>query len=479
MAALRFYILFVLSIFLFSCKKGFLSLSPPSAVDVNAFYKTEEDIKLGVNAAYSTLRTDGQYRVANWQVGEVRSDNSYNWEGGGNFPDAEIDQFKEGTANNILNAMWLDTYHGILFCNIILNRISGITMSDDARKQYAGEILFLRALMYFNLVRTFGDVPLVLKETPTVQEGYSQGRTSAGTVYKQIITDLDSASKNLPALYSAENIGRATSGAAKSLLGKVYLTRHEYASAALILKEVVDAGRYNLLLNYADLWKPANANHAESIFEVQFKKGGQGTGSPYSNFFAPHGSELAVTIIGFANGRNLPTPDIIAAYENGDRRKAASIALSYQLNGRTINDPYTLKYRDIPYLQYDADDNWTVLRYADVLLMYAEALNEINNGPNEVAYAMINAVRKRAGLDSVAINTDKNTFAAAIAHERQVELAFEGHRWFDLLRTGRAQDIMNTHFNGTITVQPYQLLFAVPQSQVDINPSLITQNSGY
>lgn len=462
-----------------SCKKDFLDLSPVSNGNVSAFYKNASDIEIAVNGAYAALQMDGQYRYAYWQVGEVRSDNTRNWEGGGNFPDAELDQFKESPSNTILNSMWLDNYYGIFLCNTILNRIPAVEMNETLKRQFTGEVKFLRALMYFNLVRTFGDVPLVIKETTSFREGYVQKRDSVRIVYEQIVEDLQDAATYLPSAFSGNNIGRATSGAARSLLGKVWLTRHNYSAAAAELKKVIDAGTYRLLQNYTDLWRTTNANHAESVFEVQFKKGGTGTGSPFTNFFAPRDSELAVTRVGFAYGRNLPTPDMVAAYEAGDLRKNASLAESYIRNSRTINDPYTIKYRDVPFAEIDADNNWTVLRYADVMLMYAEALNELNNGPDQEAYDMVNVVRDRAGLDPLQKGLNKIDFARSLEHERQVELAFEGHRWFDLLRTGRALEVMNHHFAGTITVYPYQLLFPVPQSQININPSVIRQNEGY
>jgi hypothetical protein len=234
-----------------------------------------------------------------------------------------------------------------------------------------------------------------------------------------------------------------------------------------------------LLTDYADLWNPANANNAESIFEVQYKKGGTDAGSSYNNFFAPWGSEAFVTNTGFAYGRNLPTKNLVAAYEQGDKRKKASLAESYRRGSQDIYEAYTIKYRDIPVTERDADNNWVVLRYADVLLMYAEARNELVSGPDNKAYTTVNMVRQRAGLGPLTDGLDKSVFALAIAHERQVELAFEGHRWFDLLRTQRALTMMNTHFAGAITIQPYQLLFPIPQSQVNINPDVIFQNEGY
>jgi hypothetical protein len=333
--------------------------------------------------------------------------------------------------------------------------------------------------MYFNLVRIFGDVPLVLKETVSVTDGYAQGRDPVSKVYDQIVADLIIAATNLPASYSGLNIGRATNGAANALLGKVLLTYGKYDLSATILKAVINSGNYQLLQNYTDLWKTTNANNAESIFEVQYKKGGTGTGSGYTNFFAPRGSESIVSRMGFAYGKNLPTADMVAAYEAGDIRKNASLKETYIRDNQVVYDPYTIKYKDIPFTERDADNNWMVLRYADILLMYAEALNELNEGPNNEAYSMVNQVRARAGLDSLTDGLNKTDFAMALEHERQVELAFEGHRWFDLVRTGRALQVMNAHFHGVIAIQPHQLLFPIPQRQININPTIIFQNDGY
>jgi hypothetical protein len=462
-----------------SCGKKFLDIPPESNIPSTSFYKTAADLELALNSAYASLQAAGQYGTANWQVGEVRSDNTYNWDVAGNFPDAEIDQFKESSSNSILNTMWLDHYHGIFLCNVVIDRIRDVDMDANLKKRFIAEALFLRSLMYFNLVRTFGDVPLALKETASVQEGYAQARQPILNVYNQLIADLELAAENLEIAYAGNNLGRPTRGAAKALLGKMYLTKGDYASAAEALQDVINLNTYSLLPDYADLWKISNANNVESIFEVQFKKGGTSTGSSYNNFFAPYGSESYISTRGFAYGRNLPTQSLIDAFETNDRRKNASLAETYSRNGQDVYSPYTIKFRDDPITERDADNNWVVLRYADVLLMYAEALNEIHSGPDNTAYNMINSVRSRAGLDFLQVGMNKEMFIEALVHERQVELAFEGHRWFDLIRMNRAATVMNQHFNGTITVQPYQLLFPIPQSQININPDVITQNEGY
>lgn len=256
-----------------SCEKNFLDLSPISNPSVASFYKTNNDIEIALNAAYGSLQRNGQYRYAYWNVGEVRSDNATTFEGGGNLADAEIDQFKEGSSNSILNSMWLDTYNGILLCNVVIERVEKVAIDENLKKRFIGEAEFLRALMYFNLLRTFGDVPLVLKETTSVQEGYDQGRVATSEVYAQIIKDLSDAETRLPGTYAGKDIGRATKGAAQALLGKVFLTKGDYAAAATKLEEVISEGSYQLLPDYASLWISSNGNNAESIFEVQYKKG--------------------------------------------------------------------------------------------------------------------------------------------------------------------------------------------------------------
>ncbi len=414
-------------VFLSAGCSDFLDLSPRDTANVGNFYKNASDMQAALTAAYGMLASPGEYGYAYYNVSEVRSDNTMNWEGGGNLPDAELDQFKMSSTNEIIRLMWIDTYRGILACNAVLDHIGGATMDDAMRQRLIGEAKFLRALMYFNMVRTFGDVPLVLSETKSVDEGYSQARVPQSEVYAQIITDLTEAAAQLPLTYSGNDVGRATKGAAKALLGKVYLTVRDYAKARDILKEVIAQGTYKLLDDYAALWPAANANNQESIFEVQFKKGGTGTGSSFYNNFSPRNSGSSVIQVGFAGGRNIPTTDLINAYEAGDARKAASLAVGYTDNttGKFVADPYTLKYRDTPFAEGDADNNWVVLRYADVLLMYAEAINEAGNGPTAEAYEAINAVRKRAKLPVLPAGLSKTAFALAVEHERQVELALK------------------------------------------------------
>lgn len=478
-----------------SCGKEFLDLSPDSQVGVTNFYRTSSDFTNAVNGAYSSLQAGGQY--GDWYVfSEITSDNTTNPLSGSVTDQDEFDKFYVRSTNPFLEARWNSSYQGIARCNAILDRIDAVTMPETLKTQYKGEARFLRALMYFNLVRIFGDVPLVVNEVKSVSEGYTQGRVAVDQVYEQIIQDLGEAETALPLRYTGNDLGRATSGSAKALLGKVYLTRQNFAAAATKLKEVIDTREYSLLPNYAEVFRAGNGNHAESVFAVQFKKGGLGEGSNYANNFAPEFSSNNVVSLGSTGGNNIVTPDVESAYETGDTRKAASMASSYTRPDRTVvNVRFTRKFLDVPAQNNDSDNDWPVIRYADVLLMYAEALNERGFTAGGEAFTYLNQVRTRAGLPAKTAGNpvaalqvaDQAAFRLAMEQERRVELAFEGHRWFDLVRTGRAVAVMNAHFArynirvGTrlVTVQPYQLLMPVPQNQINVNPGQITQNPGH
>lgn len=468
-----------------SCKKEFLDLAPISQQNGNNFYRTAEDMKNALSAVYASLQYTGLYYSSMHIIGDLRSDNTEITNPAAGADMQAVDQFTNNAVNSISNTTWNGHYQGIQAANIVIHKIDAVNMVAGLKAQYKAEAQFLRALMYFNLVRIFGDVPLVKDIINNPQDGYKYGRETTAKVYEQIIEDLKAAEQSLPYEYATADIGRATKGAAMSLLGKVYLTQKNWALAAQKLKEVIDAAaqtKYQLIASYANIYGVANENNRESIFEVQFRKGASGEGSPYTNQFAPIGSGTAVVSIGNPLGQNIPTANMNSAYEAGDLRKAASMRNSYVLSGATVNHNYIIKYAGVPAANLDSDNNWIVLRYADVLLMYAEALNEQGYVANGPAFTYLNQVRTRAGLaakTSTNANTalqvaDQAAFRLAVEQERRVELAFEGHRWFDLVRTGRAVTVL-----GGLGMQPHHVLFPIPQTQIDINPSLISQNQGY
>jgi hypothetical protein len=348
-------------------------------------------------------------------------------------------------------------------------------------------------------VQYFGDVVLVTTTLKTPDEAFALLRSPEAEVYAQIEKDLKEAAEALPAKYNAANAGRVTKGAALSLLGKVYLTRKQYAEAVSTLRQVIPLG-YDLYKNYADNFDPAKKNGIESIFEVQYQGGNDlGEQSNFMYIFAPRLSQGAITGFGNINpgGRNIPTRDIIAAYEPGDLRKDISLKEGYtNAKGETITIPYINKYNHKHTIAGRTDNNWPVLRYADVLLMLAEAINE-QSGPNDEAYGYLNKVRDRAGLEPLS-GLDMNAFREAVLHERRVELAFENHRWFDLRRTKTPEQLaqfLNAYaakekanptvgrggvaFNALDYVyEPHEYLFPIPAAQILINDKM-TQNPGY
>ncbi len=465
-----------------SCKDSFLDLQPISSAASGNFYKTAADMKVALNAAYAALHQSG-ISTNNYVFGEISSDNTYPPASGSVTDQDEFDRFYIRTTNPFISARWDHGYNAISRINTVLEKIVPVEMDDQLKKGYVAEAKFLRAFVYFELVRTFGDVPLVTKTlTANLSEAYDFGRDAASAVYAQIETDLLEADPDLPVSYTGADIGRATRGAAKALLGKVLLTQRKFPQAAAKLKEVIDLGVYDLV-SYPAAFDPAQKNGPEAVFEIQFAAG-MGLGNPWPNAFAPQNSGNAVINFG-GGGGNRPTQDLIDAYEPGDVRKDFSLATSYvNASGQTIQDVHVRKYRFNPDLSNDNANNIPIIRYADVLLMYAECLNEQGYVTGGEAFALLNRIRLRAGLGekSAADVPDQAAFRLALEQERRVEFAFEGHRWFDLVRTDRAMAVINSKAQSINLVAPItqnNLVFPIPQSQIDINRNKIKQNPGY
>lgn len=472
--------------FSFSSCSDFLEQNPQTDLSENDFYKTADDILSAVNGAYSSLQEGDIY--GNWYVfGEIPSDNTRNQLSGSVTTQNEFDQFYIDTQNSMIANFWKAAYKVINRTNTILGRIDGIEINTELTNRYKLECKFIRALMYFNLVRVYGDVPLVLKEI-SISESYDILREPKENVYNQIIADLKEA-QDLPVSYSTAEDGRATQGAAKALLANVYMTLHKYAEAETILAEIINSGRYSLLENtpgslnidgYKNVFSPVNHNSKEGIFEIQFLKGGYGEGSNYANNFAPENSGTNVVAVGGTGGNNIPEMDIYNAYEEGDLRRDFSMSLGYydnRKNNEWVESRYVCKFMDVPYQNNDASNNYPVIRYADVILMYAEALNQ--NGKTAEACKYLNMTRRRGfGYQTTETSpvdlqtTDKAQFALMVEQERRVELAFENHRWFDLIRTGRAVEVMRSK---GFSLNETNLICPIPQKQIDVNPKL-TQN---
>lgn len=452
-----------------SCSESLLDVNPQMQNTSNNFYQSEEQLDLGVTGAYSTLQLSGQYEISNLLLGELPSDNTWDEvpaNDGGNC--GQLDEFNMTSGNTITENSWRDNYIGIQQCNVVLNRIGGLSDISETKKNTAiGEMKFLRGLMYFNLVRIFGDVPLVTKETENVNSYFGQGRTASTEVYKQIVSDLTEAASLLPEVASQK--GRATKWAALGILGKVQLTLHDYAEARTCLQQVVSSGKYSLLSNPADIFSPTNKNNKEIIFDVQFASGMNGNteGSDAYRYFSPSGSVKG------GKGHSLPTKEVYNLFSDKDLRKKAYFILSTgnMATGKMVQTSDVIE---------DGGNNVVVLRYADVLLMLAECY--ANEGDLTSACKYLNFIKQRAGIEEFT-SVSNDAVLEEIATERRKELVNEGHRWFDLIRTDKAVEVMNAYFQSTVgyngvTVTEDNLVQPIPQSQIDTDSS-IKQNNNY
>jgi len=463
------YILVVLSISLLGCGDNFLNRTPISNMNDLDFYKTEKDFTTSLWSGYNTLYTlYGPESLPSF-YGELMSDNVYSDNTAGTVQDYEAFENHTMNENNTLVlGYWNNYYKAIFILNNIIYKSANIDFTS--KKALIGEAKFLRALYYFNMVQAWGDIPLVT-EPLTIADAYKAGRTPQADVYNQIVADLDFAAANLPAKASQRFVGAANQEAANTLLGKVYLTMGNKTKAAETLQKVY--GKFSLVA-YADLWNKAKKNGAESIFEIQYKGGKSNPYSLYWAMFTPLDNRI---ITAWGGGMNQVSSDLWNAYEPTDPRRDLSIQNGYTTAaGVKINVKFPIKWKDataeLDGLREASDNNFIVLRYADVLLMLTEATGDPK---------YLNEVRTRAGLPlygSAGYPAAYNTVALACEHERQVEFALEFHRWFDLKRTGRAIDVIK-NCSKNITMNANQLLLPIPLEVITQNPNVMTQNEAY
>ena len=456
----------------------FLDPDPKDVLAPENFYRTSSDAISAVNAAYEANRAT--YLLSFWYLSDIATDDIVPGPRFGSDGQRMSAYTFDATDDFPIGDQWRANYRAINRANAVIDRVPGITMDVALRDRLVAEARFLRAHDYFNLVRFFGDVPLVEHETTSLQ-GLELPRSPAADVYAFIIADLQAAAATLPAEYPASDVGRATSGAALALLAKVYLQQKDWANAAATAGQVISSGTYALNEDWKDNFRIAvELTNPESIFEVNFDGSlTEGGGSVQTLFSLPDGYPG-----GDAFGIMSLTPDIIAQFEANDERG---------LGGTFITSPYINQQGDtvewaqppgpayIKYLDQTNDqntssrswvaqpNNWIVLRYADVLLIYAEAV--ANGGAATAGSALdaLNAVRTRAGLGPFDALTLDN-----VRGERRREFVFEGQRWFDLVRYGLLTPAIVAKTGNT----PKADVFPVPQSERDLNPQL-TQNPGY
>lgn len=457
----------------------FLTLEPPNRINELDFYETENDFEAAMFGTYAGLQ--GLYSTTLLRLAELTTDNAWILWTSPSISEIEAEEIDFTSANGFVAGVWDNTYRTIARSNNIINQLETANIDEGAIQQFRGEALFLRALNYFYLVQFFGDVPLVTNtfRSPDQVNSYDWTRNPVQEVYDLIISDLQEAATLLNNMDLGKS--RASTGAAKALLGKVYLTRGNHQQAADVLKEVIDMNEYELQEDYQTLFTNNNDELPESIFEVKYLSGMMGEGNDFTSVFAPENFDMAI----FPNnrqgsGRIVVTPDLAGSYEEGDLRRVATIRDSLLLQDGSYDQvKYGVKFVDFQALAGDDGGiNFTALRYADVLLMYAEALNELGNTDQALEY--LNRVRERAGLEPLT-GLSQTEFALVMQHERRIEFAQEGHRWFDLVRTDRLQPVMNDYFQGNgweFSVEDYEVILPIPQNEIEITPAL-TQNLGY
>lgn len=457
-------ILFLSATFLsVACTDSFFDLEPSSNVTTDKVYKTAEDFNVAVMGCYSKLQTQVSFFT---ECCEYRSDNlTLSAPTAGTQDRYDIDQFADKASNGILENAWANFSNGVYRCNLVLDRIDAANFDATLKKQYKGEALFIRALTYFNMYRLWGGIPMT-DRVVTVAEALKIGRSSEQQVYDFLVRDLNQIINEnmLPASYSSTDMGRVTSGAAMTLLGKVYLTFHKWTEARDVLSQLI--GKYSLMTTPEQIFDVNNKMNDEIIFAVRFNKDVEGEGHGY--WFS---------IINLTDDTN-QTKSLKECFKDGDKRKELITYVKVEDKVCVMN-----KFKDLKSETYNTVGNdQIILRYADVLLMYAEALNEISysNAQNSEALVALNAVHTRAGLSPIQITElpDKESFRKAIMLERQQEFPYEGHRWFDLVRMGGAKEAMKA--DGHI-IQDYQFLYPIPKTELERinNTELLWQNAGY
>lgn len=446
-----------------SCGDSFFDLEPASSVTIDKVYKTASDYNVAVIGCYAKLQSQVNFYT---ECCEYRSDNlSLSAPTAGTQDRYDIDHFTEKPSNGILSSYWANFNNNVYRCNLLLDQIDGANFAENLKKQYKGEAMFIRALNYFNMYRIWGGVPAT-KHVVSAAEALKVARYSDEQMFDLIAGDLKEIVDNnyLPETYSSADMGRATSGAAKALLGKVYLTFHKWTEAKDILSQLI--GKYQLVSPIAQVFDVDNKNNNEIIFAVHFNKEIEGEGHSYW-----------YNLTNASDDTN-QTSSLLNTFPTGDARKDLITYVQVEKNVRLMNKFYDTKS---PTFKTVGNDQ-ILLRYADVLLMYAEALNEIQYDASEGSLALkyLNAVRQRAGISNLTVKQlpTQEKFRKGILVERQREFPYEGQRWFDLVRMGFAKSVMAE--NG-VEIKDYQLLFPIPQQEIEKvgDKSILWQNPGY
>ena len=475
---IHFFLFSIILLLGISCE-NILDKDPIGTLDAGSFFQTEADAVQAMNAAYKSLTFSNSNNNFYWAFGVLAGDEAITGGDGSRSGLVEIDALTHTPRTEELNSFWRLQYSGITQCNLVLDKIQEINFTPVVKNRIIGEALFLRSYYYFLLVQVFGDVPLYT--TLVAPDKLKIPRNPKSEIFNQIVADCDRASTLLPDKYSAADLGRATKGAALALAAKVNLYQKNWDKTLEFISRIKALNVYALVPDYADNFKELTQNNSESVWEIQHTNLELGVGNSLNQWWT---SKKVTGGYGFAEA----TESLFNAFEPNDPRRSFTLAMNNEDYFGVVykNSFSSTRYSPRKYLQTDStatqkadgDINYTAIRYAEVLLWEAEALAE--SGRITEAGIPLEIVRNRARTLSAnpsttlpkIITSDKQTMIDAIRHERQVELGFEMHRFFDLVRWGLAATKIPEFKTGKHEV------FPIPQTEIDLNPKLI-QNPGY
>lgn len=484
-----------------SCNEDNLNIDPADQYSIETFWKTEEHASAGLSGCYESLR--GFYG-GNWAYeSDLITPNGWGYNENGSV--GPLARGVHTTTDGLIASKWNQSYQGVGRTNTFLDRIGGINMNEDLKARMTGEAKFLRALFYFNLVDYFGGVPLIL-ETPDAEKHSDLPRTDKALVVAQILKDLDEAIAALPPTYAAKDIGRATVGAALALKARMLLYEENWTAAAQTAQQLMDLKVYTLFPSYRDLFKVQNEHNSEVIFNVEFlaPRFNNNFDQPIYILNTPAPLKDLADAYLMEDGLSITESDLYDPanpYQHRDPRLHQTIAvIGYQYNGKivqlsdVVNTGFGMKKytsfadeTNTPIIPPSTDLNPILMRYAEVLLTYAEARNEAS-GPDASVYDAINAVRARPSVNMPALEADltQDEMREVIRHERRIELAFEGLYYSDIRRWKIAEIVNNgpiyNYEGNPITNRTFNkdrdYLWPIPYVQIQENPAL-EQNPNY
>jgi len=469
-----------------SCQKSFLDVEPQGQQASDQFWQSQADATKAVNAIYANLRSWNNVAFNAIAIESLGSDEA---DKGSTVADATFlnmyDNFTVSASQGSLQDFWTGQYQNINLCNQVLDNIPAITMDEALKARYIAEAKFVRAYSYFRLVRAYGDVPLRLS-TPKDASEYNTPRAPKTEVYAQIEKDLTESAAGLPQSYASADAGRATKGAALGMHAKVAMYQKKWTDVLNYTNQVIGLG-YSLFPDYEKGFRTNNENNVESLFEVQAELVPGNAAASNSQYSQVQG---AAGVPGGGWGFNVPSAALAAAFDDTDPRKEATILFRGETTPQgdliptSVPNPMYNQKSYVPFGLYvsgfneGCQQNFRVLRFADVLLMNAEAANETGN--SSLALTSLNKVRARARGTNTAILpdvtvTEQVALRTAIWKERQVELAMENDRYFDVIRQGRGAEVFG--------VKGWKAnkneVWPVPQTEIDQSGGLLTQNQGY